>query len=142
MRFGMGECFLPDDLDELTPAICLRVRALGFSGIFTRFRKNDPLESPRFKAEQVRTMLAAHGLRMFQATGYWQNLITPDETQRRESGRVVGAALRLAAWLDASRRTLVPASREPDCGIPATVAALSISARCSVGWKRYSLSSR
>ena len=43
MRFGMSGCFLPSDMNDITPEMCRRVRGLGFSGIFTRFRANHPL---------------------------------------------------------------------------------------------------
>jgi sugar phosphate isomerase/epimerase len=77
------------------------VRALGFSGIFTRFRKNSPHDTPRADAERLRAVLADHGVRLFQVTGYWQNLITPDERVRRESVSTLRAALRLAGWMGA-----------------------------------------
>ncbi len=113
MRFGMSGCFLPDNMDELTPAMCRRVRELGFSGIFTRFRKNDPHTTPRHKADRVRTLLADHGLRMYQATGYWQNLVTPDENRRREAVRTLQAALRLAGWMGARGIDTGPGSMNP-----------------------------
>jgi len=114
MRLGFCGAFLPDDMDDLTPEICQQVRALGFSGIFARFRKNDPHTTPREKAERVRQLLADEGLRLFQVTGYWQNLIHPDESKRRESVRTVQAALRLASWLGARQIDTGPGSMNPD----------------------------
>lgn len=114
MRLGMSGCFLPNNMDDLTPAMCQRVRELGFSGIFTRFRANDPHTTPRHKAQRVRDMLAGEGVRLFQATGYWQNMITPDETVRQESVRTVQAALRLASWLGARGIDTGPGSMNPD----------------------------
>lgn len=113
MRFGISGTFLPDDMDDLTPEMSRRVRALGFSGIFTRFRKNDPHTTPREKAERVRQLLADEGLRLFQVTGYWQNLIHPDETVRRASVRTVQAALRLAGWMGARGIDTGPGSMNP-----------------------------
>ena len=43
MRLGMSGCFLPADMNDIDSAMCRRVRAAGFGGIFTRFRGNDPL---------------------------------------------------------------------------------------------------
>lgn len=114
MRFGMSGCFLPDDMDDMTPEICRRVRALGFSGIFTRFRRNHPLETARPRAERVRSLMADEGVRLYQATGFWQNLVTPDEAQRREAVRVLQAALRLAGWLGARGIDTGPGSMHPD----------------------------
>jgi sugar phosphate isomerase/epimerase len=113
MRFGMCGAFLPEDMDEVTPEMCRQVRAMGFSGIFTRFRKNDPHTTPRAKAERLRKMLADEGLRLFQVTGYWQNLITPDESARTESARTVQAALRLAGWMGARGIDTGPGSMSP-----------------------------
>lgn len=113
MRFGMSGCFLPSNMDDLTPEMCRRVRALGFSGIFTRFRDNHPLDTPRSKADRVRQMMADEGVRMYQCTGFWQNLVTPDETRRRESVRVLRGALRLAGWLGARGIDTGPGSMNP-----------------------------
>ena len=114
MRFGMSGCFLPADMNELTPAMCQRVRELGFSGIFTRFRANDPRTTSQAEATRVRELLADEGVRMYQATGFWQNMITPDETLRQESVRTVQAALRLAGWLGARGIDTGPGSMNPD----------------------------
>ncbi|MDZ4766376.1 MAG: sugar phosphate isomerase/epimerase family protein [Chloroflexota bacterium] len=101
MRFGMSGAYLPDDMNDLDAATLRRARAEGFSGIFTRFRANDPHTTPRAQAERVRSLLADENMRLFQVTGYWQNLITSDETARAESVRTLQAALRLAGWLGA-----------------------------------------
>lgn len=114
MRFGMSGCFLPADMDELTPEMCQRVREVGFSGIFTRFRANDPHTTPRHKAQRVRDLLAGEGVRFYQATGYWQNMVTPDETARKEAVRTVQAALRLAGWMGARGIDTGPGSMNPD----------------------------
>lgn len=114
MRLGMCGAFLPEDMDELGPAVLRRARALGFSGIFTRFRRNDPRTTPRDKADRVRRLLADEGVRLFQVTGFWQNLVTPDETARRESVRTLQAALRLAGWLGARSIDTGPGSMNPD----------------------------
>ena len=113
MRLGMSGCFLPADMREMTPAMCRRVRELGFSGIFTRFRANDPLATARADAEALRSLLADHGLALFQATGYWQNMITPDEARRADSVRVIRAALRLAGWMGARGIDTGPGSMNP-----------------------------
>lgn len=101
MRLGMSGCFLPPNMNDLSVAMCHRVRALGFTGIFTRFRSNDPHTTSKESAYQVRDLLAGEGVGLFQATGYWQNMVTPDEGVRQESVRTVQAALRLAGWLGA-----------------------------------------
>lgn len=113
MRFGMSGCFLPDDMRDITPEMCQRVRDLGFSGIFTRFRANDPHTTPRAAAQNVRDLLAGEGVRLYQTTGYWQNLVTSDETHRRESVKTVQAALRLAGWLGARGIDTGPGSMNP-----------------------------
>jgi len=113
VRFGMSGCFLPSNMDDLTPEMCRRVRALGFSGIFTRFRDNHPLDTPKSKADRVRQMMADEGVRMYQCTGFWQNLVTPDEGRRRESVRVLQGALRLAGWLGARGIDTGPGSMNP-----------------------------
>ncbi len=114
MRFGISGCFLPEDMNDLTPTVCQRVRELGFSGIFTRFRANDPHTTTQAQAQQVRDLLAGEGVRLFQTTGYWQNLVTPDENLRRESVSTVQAALRLAGWLGSRGIDTGPGSVNPD----------------------------
>ncbi len=113
MRLGLNGCFLPEDMKEITPALCQRVRALGFSGIFTRFRHNHPLETPQAEAERVRQVLADEGLRMYQSTGFWQNLVTPDETQRAEAVRVLCGAIQLAGWMGCRGIDTGPGSMNP-----------------------------
>lgn len=113
MRFGMSGCFLPEDMNALTAETCRRVRSLGFSGIFTRFRANSPHDTPRHAAQRVRDLLAGEGVRLFQVTGYWQNLVTPDEAARREAVRTLQAALRLAGWLGARAIDTGPGSMNP-----------------------------
>ena len=114
MRLGICSGFLPDNMDDLTPEMCKRVREMGFSGIFTRFRHNDPHTTPRSKADRVRKMLADENVRLFQVTGYWQNLVTSDENARKESVRTVQASLRLAGWLGARGIDTGPGSMNPD----------------------------
>ena len=114
MRLGMSGCFLPADMNDFTPQMCRRVRSAGFSGVFTRFKDNDPLATPQADAARLRSLLADENLRLFQVTGYWQNLVTPDETARRESVRVVQAALRLAGWMGARGIDTGPGSMNPD----------------------------
>ena len=114
MRFGMSGCFLPDDMNNLTAEDCRRVRSLGFSGIFTRFRKNDPRTTSKAEAQRVRDLLAGEGIHLYQATGFWQNMVTPDETARKESVRTIQAALRLASWLGARGIDTGPGSMNPN----------------------------
>ncbi len=113
MRLGISGAFLPDNMKDLTPELCRRVRELGFSGIFTRFRANDPHTTSKEQATRVRKLLEDQGLRMFQATGYWQTLVAQDESARRESARTVQAALRLASWLGARGIDTGPGSANP-----------------------------
>ena len=110
----MCGAFLPEDMNDLTPEMCRRAREIGFSGIFTRFRKNDPHTTPRASAERMRQLLADENLRLYQVTGYWQNLVTPDESARKESVRTVQAALQLAGWLGARGIDTGPGSINPD----------------------------
>jgi sugar phosphate isomerase/epimerase len=114
MRFGMSGCFLPTNMDDVTPQMCKRVRDLGFSGIFTRFRANDPHTTTKAQAHRLRDVLAGNGLRLYQATGYWQNMVTPDESARKEAARTVQAALRLAGWMGARGIDTGPGSMNPD----------------------------
>jgi sugar phosphate isomerase/epimerase len=113
MRFGMSGCFLPDNMDDVTPEMCRRVREAGFSGIFTRFRKNDPHTTTKAQADRFKRVLADEGIRLYQATGYWQNMVTPDETARAEAVRTVQAALRLAGWMGARGIDTGPGSMNP-----------------------------
>ena len=85
MRFGMSGCFLPEDMDALTPEMCRHVRELGFSGIFTRFRKNNPNDTPKWTADRVKQVLADSGIHLYQATGFWQNLVNSDENRRADA---------------------------------------------------------
>jgi sugar phosphate isomerase/epimerase len=100
-------------MDALTPEMCRRVRELGFSGIFTRFRKNDPNDTPKAKADRVRQVLADNGIHMYQAHDFWQNLVTPDDNHRKESVKSLQNAMRLAGWMGAWRVDAIPGSMNP-----------------------------
>jgi sugar phosphate isomerase/epimerase len=114
MRFGMSGCFLPADMKEITPEMCRRVRSLGFSGIFTRFRANHPLETNLEHAREVRRIMEGEGVRLYQATGFWQNLVTPDESERLQNVKVLQGALRLAGALGARGIDTGPGSMHPE----------------------------
>ena len=113
MRFGMSGCFLPANMNDVDSAMCRRVRDAGFSGIFTRFRDNDPHTTPRADAERLKSLLADEGVSFFQCTGYWQNLITSDETARAQSVSTLQAALKLAGWMGARGIDTGPGSMNP-----------------------------
>jgi sugar phosphate isomerase/epimerase len=113
MRLGLNGAFLPDDMKDITPALCQRVRTLGFSGIFTRFKNNHPLETPRSEAERVRQVLADNGLRMYQSTGFWQNLVNPDDAQRGQAVKVLRGAIQLAGWMGCRGIDTGPGSMNP-----------------------------
>ncbi|MEZ4661040.1 MAG: hypothetical protein R2911_26105 [Caldilineaceae bacterium] len=72
MRFGMSGCFLPADMNDLTPAMCQRARA-GLSGIFTRFHANDPRTASKAEGHPRGRSAGGRRVRMYQATGFWQN---------------------------------------------------------------------
>jgi sugar phosphate isomerase/epimerase len=114
MRFGMSGCFLPADMEAMTPEICRRVRELGFTGIFTRFAANDPRTTPAARAHRLRDLLVDEGVRLFQVTGYWQNLVHPDEGRRGEAVRTLQAALVLAGHMGARAIDTGPGSMSPD----------------------------
>ncbi len=113
MRFGLSGTFLPSNMDDFTPAIAKRVKELGFSGVFTRFRENDPFETTTAQCHRVRDVLADEGIRMYQTTGYWQCLIHPDETERKQAVRTVQAALRVAGDIGARGIDTGPGSMDP-----------------------------
>jgi sugar phosphate isomerase/epimerase len=113
MRFGMSGAFLPGDMDDFTVETARRVRTLGFSGIFTRFGKNDPFQTSKAQGHRVRDILDGEGLRMYQTTGYWQCLIHPDEGRRRQAVRTLQEALRVAGDLGGRGIDTGPGSMSP-----------------------------
>jgi sugar phosphate isomerase/epimerase len=114
MRFGVSGDLFPRDMREFTVEHARRTRELGFSGIFTRFGANDPQTTSRDDCRRVREILADHGLAMYQCTGYWQPLIHPDESVRREASRTLRAALRVAGELGARGIDTGPGSLSPN----------------------------
>ena len=62
MRLGLSGAFLPERMDDLTAEHVRRVRALGCSGIFTRFTEDDPLTAGEARCRRVRELLAAEGV--------------------------------------------------------------------------------
>lgn len=113
MRFGMSGAFLPSNMDDFTEEIAIKVKKLGFSGIFTRFGANNPFETTKQQCRRVRSILENHSLRMYQATGYWQPLMQPDETIRKKAARTLQEALRVAGELGARGIDTGPGSMSP-----------------------------
>jgi len=101
VRFGISGEVIPADMDAITDDLARRIAEMGFSGIFSRFRENDPFTITEARCKRVRGILSAHNLTMYQCTGYWQCLIHPDERERRQASRTLQAALRVAGWLGA-----------------------------------------
>ncbi len=113
MRLGLNGTFLPPDMKDITPELCQRVKSFGFSGIFTRFSRNHPLETSKEEALRVRQVLTDHGLRMYQSTGFWQNLVNPAENVRAEAVRVLQGAITLAGWMGSRGIDTGPGSMSP-----------------------------
>jgi len=101
MRLGFNGCFLPANIGDVTPELCQRIRTLGFSGIGSRFRNNDPRDTPESAALRVRDVLSDNGIKLYQALGLWQNLVAIDEGVRRDAVRTQQAAIRMAGWMGA-----------------------------------------
>jgi sugar phosphate isomerase/epimerase len=113
MRFGVCGGKLPSDMDEMTPELCREVKDLGYSGIFCRFRKNDPFTTTKSQCERLRSLLADNGLELYQVTGYWQCLVNPDEGARKEAAKTLQAALKIAGWMGARGIDTGPGSMNP-----------------------------
>ena len=99
MRLAMSGDLYPHHVDEFTEAMAQRTRELGFTGIFTRFDRDNPFETTPAQCQRVRSILADYGLTMVQAIGHRPPLIHPDETIRREAVRTLAAAIRIATNL-------------------------------------------
>ncbi|HUE76121.1 MAG TPA: sugar phosphate isomerase/epimerase [Chloroflexota bacterium] len=113
MRLGVCGGICPTNMDEITPDLCNTVKQLGYSGIFTRFRDNDPHTTTRDQCQRARDILAENGVELYQATGYWQCLIHPDEGQRGDAVKTLRAGLRIAGWLGARSIDTGPGSLNP-----------------------------
>ncbi len=99
MRFGVSGELFPHHVADFTEEMARQTRALGFTGIFTRFDHDDPFSTTREQCQRVRTILADHGVDMVMAIGHRPPLIHPDESIRREAVRTLRAAIRIAADL-------------------------------------------
>ena len=100
-------------MEDFTRATAIRVRELGFSGVFTRFRANDPCETTASQCRRLRRLLEDEGIQMYQATGYWQPLIHPDEKTRRQAVRTLQEALKVASFFGARSIDTGPGSLNP-----------------------------
>jgi len=99
VRFAVSGGLFPHHVDEFTEAMAARTRELGYTGLFTRFDRDDPFATTRAQCERVRRILDDHGLTMVQAIGHRPPLIHPDETVRRQAVKTLQAAIRIAGWL-------------------------------------------
>ena len=101
MRFGVSGGMLPNRIDLFTEEMARAARAMGFSGLFTRFDADDPFATTRAQCDRVRRILDDHGLVMVQAIGHRPPLIHPDEAVRRRAVETLKAAVQIAGWLGA-----------------------------------------
>ena len=101
MRFGVSGGLLPNRVDLFTEEMAHTARAMGFSGLFTRFDADDPFATTAAQCQRVRRILDDHGLVMVQAIGHRPPLIHPDETVRRRAVETFKAAIQIAGWLGA-----------------------------------------
>ena len=99
MRFGVSGDLFPHHVDEFTPAMAQRAVEMGFTGIFTRFDRDDPFATAPAQCHRVRDIVRDYGLVMVQAIGHRPPLIHPDESIRREAVRTLRAAVDVAAEL-------------------------------------------
>lgn len=99
MRFGVSGGLFPHHVDEFQEPMAARVREMGFTGIFTRFDRDDPFATTDAQCHRVREILRDYGLTMVQAIGHRPPLIHPDEAVRREAVKTLRAAIRIAAAL-------------------------------------------
>jgi len=113
VRFGISGELIPTNMDDVDEDLARRIVAFGFSGVFSRFRANDPHTTTREQCIRARAVLEAHGLLMYQCTGYWQCLIHPDKARRRAASRTLQAALKVAGWLGARGIDTGPGSMSP-----------------------------
>ena len=99
MRFACSGGLFPHHVDAFAEAMAARVRELGYTGIFTRFDRDDPFTTTEAQCHRVRDILRDYGLTMVQAIGHRPPLIHPDETVRRRAVKTLQAAIRIAAAL-------------------------------------------
>src|SRR5262249_36923204 len=83
VQFAVSGGLFPNHVDEFQEAHVARVRELGYTGIFTRFDRDDPFATTEAPCRRVRSILADYDLTMVQAIGYRPPLIHPDEAIRR-----------------------------------------------------------
>lgn len=101
MRLAVSGSVFPAHIDEFTAEHAATVRAMGFTGCFTRFDLDDPFTTTDESIRRVRSILDDHGLDMVQAIGHRPPLIHPDDGVRRQGISVFQAALRIAGGLRA-----------------------------------------
>lgn len=99
MRFGVSGGLFPNRIDEFTESHAARVREMGYTGIFTRFDRDDPFETTAAQCQRVRSILADYGLTMVQAIGHRPPLIHPNESIRKQGVKTLREAIRIAAAL-------------------------------------------
>jgi sugar phosphate isomerase/epimerase len=99
VRFAVSGDLFPNHVDAFQESHAARVHALGYSGIFTRFDRDDPFATTEAQCRRVRAILVDHGLTMVQAIGHRPPLIHPDETIRRQAVATLRQAIRVAGWL-------------------------------------------
>ena len=112
IKLGVAGGPVPRKMEDLDDRLCAKLRELGFSGIGTHFLCN-PHDPPLKAIERVKAVTTAHDLTIVQSWGWWQPLVSYDESVRREGVRTLGAAVRFAHLLGAEMVLTGPGSHNP-----------------------------
>jgi sugar phosphate isomerase/epimerase len=99
VRFGVSGGLFPNHIDEFTESHAGRVRELGYTGLFTRFDRDDPFDTTEAQCRRVRSILDDYVLTMVQSIGHRPPLIHPNETIRQQGVKTLREAIRIAAAL-------------------------------------------
>lgn len=99
MRFAVSGDLFPRHVDEFVEGMAARVREMGYTGVFTRFDRDDPFLVTDAQCHRVRDILRDYGLTMVQAIGFRPPLIHPDERVRCQAVSTLREAIRIAAAL-------------------------------------------
>ena len=95
IKLGVAGGPIPRKMEDLDDRLCAKLREQGFVGIGTHFL-SDPFEPDRKAIEHVKALATAYGLTIVQSWGWWQPLVSFDESVRRQGARTLAAAVRFA----------------------------------------------
>ncbi len=111
MRLGVTG-MMPSNLDDVDQRLARKIAELGFTGVGAHLA-GDPRAVSAETCHRAKSILEEQGIRIIQFWGFYNSIISPDESVRQSGVKTAQEIIRLAARLGADMVGIRPTSLNP-----------------------------